>query len=662
MQIGLGIDTGGTYTDAVLYDFAQKRILHAAKALTTKEDLSIGIVNAMDALPRDIVGKTEVVSLSTTLATNACVEDRGGRAKLVYIGVDDFIVKDLGRPYGLPDPLEIFFLDGGGDLYGGVKKEPDWDAFNRNIAGAVQDADAVAVVELYGNRNPLFEKKAKEIITGRTGKNVICGYELFDDMNSLKRGASALLNARLIPIIKGFLDAVRTALKKRNIGAPVVIVRSDGTVMSETFTTVRPVETLLCGPAASVLGGMELTGQKDCIVVDMGGTTTDIAIVKKGMPVLSEDGVSVGKWHTCVKAVDVKTFGLGGDSAIRYDNFGRLQIGPVRVMPLCVAASRWPSVKAELKRLAAARTASTLFLHELYYLQRPVDDPAKYTKEEMALCEALKDGPLTLADAAGVYGTDKYNFKIARLEREGIVNRCGLTPTDIMHIRGDFAQFDAEASLYGAEFVGASTKRTVKELCGEVYGRIKKGLYIHVVQMLLEDLHPAYRKNGIGKDLKTLISESWEKAASGASKDDFSQYRFSTKAKLIGIGAPTHIFIEDVAKALDTESVVPEYAGVANALGAVVGNVIVTREVMIKPDYALEGIQGYIVLGKERSYHKDKDEAVAKAVESARQEAGDEAKRRGAAGDILVTSEVQESEAEGVWLGVKAVATAIGRQ
>ncbi len=653
MKLGLGIDTGGTYTDAVIFDFVHKQVLHTTKTLTTKEDLSLGIIAAIDALPAKLLPDIDMVSLSTTLATNACVEDKGGHAKLVFIGISEHIVNKYGHEYGLPPADDILFVDAEGDLSGSVKREPDWQRLESCIKDWVRDADGIAVVDLYGNRNPILENKVKDLLAKSADKPVICGHELFDDMNSLKRSSSTLLNAQLIPIIQEFLDAVRSSLKQRSIKAPVIIVRSDGSVMSEAFTTFRPVETLLCGPAASVLGGMELTGESDCIVVDMGGTTTDISLVKNGAPVLSQNGASVGKWKTFVRAVNVNTFGLGGDSAIRLDRFGRLNIGPSRVMPLAVAAERWPRIKNDLERQVTDNLGSTLPLHEFFYLQHSVTNAARYSKQEIALCQALENGPLSLQAAAQVCGTDKYSLNLQRLEKEGIVNRCGLTPTDIMHIKGDFTRFNTQASILGAKYVAAALKVETDSLCREVYERIEKTVYTQVVQMLLEDRYPVYRQNGMAQDLTTLIENSWKNS------NGFFEFGFCTKAKLIGIGAPTHIFIDSVAKALGTSAVSPKYANVANALGAIVGHVTVVKEVNIKPNYTVEGIAGYAVLGENRAFFKSREEAVSNALQKAQLAARQEATRRGAVGDINVTTDVKESVSEGVCLGISVTATAI---
>ena len=120
----------------------------------------------------------------------------------------------------------------------------------------------------------VYEKKAKQAFSRRYDFPLICGHELFSELNSVQRGASTLLNAKLLPVIREFLAAVKASLKARGVDAPLVIVRSDSSLMSEEFSMLRPVETILCGPAASVLGGLKLTGEKDSVIIDMGGTTT----------------------------------------------------------------------------------------------------------------------------------------------------------------------------------------------------------------------------------------------------------------------------------------------------------------------------------------------------------------------------------------------------
>jgi N-methylhydantoinase A/oxoprolinase/acetone carboxylase beta subunit len=667
MKIGIGIDTGGTYTDAVMYDFSRKKILSTVKALTTKDDLSIGIGNALDGLPTDLLRNAEVIALSTTLATNACVENKGGRAKLLFIGVAKWVVEWVGREYGLPNADEIFFLEAKSNSQGEIIQEPDWTSFLTASEGWIKDARAVGVVELDAmDNNAALESKAKRLIAEKYDIPVICGHELFSDLNSVKRGSSILLNARLVPLITDFLHATKSALKKRGITAPVVIVRSDGSVMSEGFAVHRPVETLLCGPAASAMGGLALANEKDCLIVDMGGTTTDIAIIKGGVPSKAGDGISVGKWRTFVKGLFVDTFGLGGDSAVRFDDNGKLLIQPTRLIPLSAAADKWPVVIEKLKRLVHTRKKHPLPLHEFFCLIKDISDNSSYNAKEVAFCNALKSGPLILTDAAEAFGTDIYNLDVHRLEEEGVVIRCGLTPTDIMHITGDFVMFNTEAALLGAEFVASCIGVPLDALSDLVYDSMKKTLYRNIIRVLLKDTYPHFRKGDPDKRLETLVADSWETAKSGT-QQGFLRFDFHTRAVLVGIGAPIHIFLPDVARALGTKCVIPEHAGVANALGAILGNITATSEVAIKPQYSIEGIKGYIVFGKAHNSHvSDRNQAIEIGLREAEEAAKDEALRRGASGDIACTSQVITNAAETsnkseVLLGIKVIATAVGR-
>jgi len=611
MRLGIGIDTGGTYTDAVMYDFDAKEIVSSVKAQTTKEDLSVGIGNALDGLPSDLLKKAEIISLSTTLATNACVENKGGRAKLLFIGVDKKTADLVGADYGLPNVEEIFFLRGKTNFEGEIVEEPDWDSLLSKGKDWIKDASAAGIVDIDAMDNSaVLEKRGRDLIAKEYGVPVVCGHELFSDLNSIKRGASILLNARLIPLITDFVNATKSALKRRAITAPVVVVRSDGSLMSEKFAAQRPVETLLCGPAASVIGGLALTNEKDSLIIDMGGTTTDIAVIKDGIAIKARDGVHVGKWSTLVRGLFVDTFGLGGDSAVRFDGNGSMAIEPNRLMPLSVAADRWPLTTEKLRRLVQTKKKHPLLLHEFFCLIKDISANSNYSEREIAFCKALQAGPLILSDAAEAVGTDAYNIEMHRLEEEGIVMRCGLTPTDIMHIKGDFDRFDMEAAKLGAEFVASCIDVSPDALSDMVYDTMKKELYTNIVRVLLEDQYPSFRKSGLGERLESLISESWEMAKDGG-KHDFLSLGFRTPAVFVGLGAPIHIFLPDVARALGTRCVIPENAGVANALGAILGNISATCEIVIKPKYSIEGIEGYIVFGKSRnSYAKDKNEAV----------------------------------------------------
>ncbi len=596
MKYGLGIDTGGTYTDAVVYDLENLVLVATAKSVTVKENLETGINAVLELLPGDLLEKVELVSLSTTLATNACVEGRGSRARLIMIGCDSDIVGRYGREYGLPDASEIIFLQGGHNQQGEAVSEPDWRYLESRLAECDSSTDAYAVVELWGIKNPEFEKRIKEFVTVNTGKLTICGHELTGEVNSLKRAASALLNAQLIPLVNEFISAVKASIASKGIRAPLVIVRGDGSLMSEEYARQKPVETMISGPAASVAGGVWLTGEKDCIIIDMGGTTSDLAVVEDGRPELTPEGAIVGKWKTGIKSIAINTLGLGGDSLIRHTAEGKLDLGPVRAAPLSWLVSRWPEVLREIQAIHEANKKHTISLCEFFYLIKDVSEDPFYTEKERKMVRALKNGPRSIVDLAEETGASIYENETSRIERLGIIMRCGLTPTDIMHLSGDFCGWSREAACFGAEIMAHQLDISLEELKRNVYESVKEKLYLSIVKLLLEKDNSQFVRDGLSKQLKDLLVAGFHKSRStnGRVKKDFMHFSFSTRAKLIGIGAPIHIFLPDVARCLNADYVIPENAGVANAVGAITGNVSVEETVLIRPRMvAVIGITGY---------------------------------------------------------------------
>jgi len=662
MKIGIGIDTGGTYTDAVVYNFETHTILGTAKALTTKNDLSIGILNAIDGLPSDLTKQAELISLSTTLATNACVEDKGGRAKLIFFGGSKKAIDENGEKYGLPLSDDMYIQESYTTFSGEVQRDLDWELFCSQIKNDFDHLDGVGIIEVNATRNgAASEKKAKAIFQEEYSIPVVCGHELFSELNCLQRGASTLLNAGLFPVISEFLCAVKKALAIRGINASIVIVRSDGSLMSEAFAALRPVETLLCGPAASSIGGMHLSGNLNSIIVDMGGTTTDIALVKEGVPVGVAGGISIGKWKTFVDGLYVKTIGLGGDSAIHYAREG-LHLEDYRVIPLCVAAEKYPGIIDNLENLQPRK--HTRFLYEHYILVKDISDNPRYTDFEKAFCHELKERPLHISEAAEMVGKDIYTLDVKRLVKDGIVQLCGLTPTDIMHIKGDFDRYCSKASLLGAEFVAFNLNVSVQELCDLVYDEVKRKLHLYIVSAMLENRYPDYMKNGINSDVEQFIHDTYEAAMTG-NHDPLLSAMFSTEYILVGIGAPIHVFLDDVAKILGTHGVIPKHYEVANALGAIMGSISASYSIEIRPNHSADAIIGYTVFGNDGGVlFEDMNEAVAYAVLQAKENAESEAVRRGALGTLTITTETNDQNAQArdgiVYLGTTVTANAVG--
>lgn len=629
MKYGLGIDTGGTYTDAVIFDFDRNTILSTAKSLTVKENLEEGIHKVLDELPQELLQQVRVVSLSTTLATNACVEGKGARATLVFIGCDPDTVKANGPKYGLNSHNGMIFLDGGHNQQGDVIREPDWDELKLRVEEFRDHTDSFVVIQMWGMRNPEFEKKAKQLIQEWTGLPVLCAYELTGQLNFLKRAATALLNAQLIPIIKEFTDAMRQTLTDRGIHAPIAMVRGDGSLMSEEFARERPIETLVSGPASSVAGGIRLSGSRNCIIADMGGTTTDLAIVQDGRVSLAEEGISVGNWKVGAKSIRMRTIGLGGDSRIILQEDGTLKIGPRRVAPVSWLASRWPDTLQEMKRITAIYAKHSVWLLEFFYLVRDPGDGPGYSEQERHMIQALRKGPLSIPQLSDALEISVYELKTHNLEKQGIIMRSGLTPTDIMHLTGEYQAWSKEAASLCAGTMAAWNDCTVEELAYRVQDGICRKLYYHITEMLLQE-EEGNMAGGYGREAQELIMMGYRRE-----KDThkFIRSQFSTGYDLVGIGAPIHVFLPQVADNLSASCIIPPDAGVANAIGTVTGDVVVEEVISLRPRLEVFGISGYIChSSRERMEFKEYPEALEWAKTECSRIAMEIAEARGARG------------------------------
>ncbi|MDD4774275.1 MAG: hydantoinase/oxoprolinase family protein [Eubacteriales bacterium] len=638
MNYGLGIDTGGTYTDAVIYDYETETIIESAKTLTTHDDLTRCVTEVIRRFTRASLARVRLVALSTTLATNACIEGRGADARLVITGGDKKIISARHSEFGLPPAEEIIFIGGRISLDGAITEEPDWDEVRAVLAEAALTDRSFAVAGMLASRNPALEYRIGEILTG-LGCEVVCSCDLaINELNYLRRASSALLNARLTPLISAFIASVKTSLNELDIKAPVYIVRSDGSLMSAGFAERRPIETLLSGPTASVAGAARLTGEGDAIVADIGGTTCDLALIRGGIPVINENGVSLGNWQTTVCATYIETFGLGGDSRISVQRDGKLTLGPERVEPLCILARDFPSVTEELRRMKTSRYQGQPRRYEFFRLVRSAENIPNLSPYEKDICRLLSGGPMAADMLAEAAGTDVYTFRTETLEKRGIIIRSGFTPTDAMHMAGIYTAYNTDASRLGAAYFTRLLSVSEGELCDLIFDRIRLTLYSGIIRLLTRYIRDAGLAES--EELAALAEEAWYEK-----RDTIFSNRFCTSAALIGVGAPTHVFIGEVADRLGTRSRVPDNAAVANAVGAAVSGVSVRREVEIRPSYTTGGLEGYYILSLADnpfydSYEAALDRAKTEAVSSARAEAA----RRGLIGETEANIDIRRND------------------
>lgn len=576
MSLSLGIDTGGTFTDAVLFD-PDRGVVAAAKRLTTKHDLALGIGAAIDAVLDQHPAEIGFVGLSTTLATNAVVEGQGNPACLILIGYPEAALDRAGlRAATGGDPVVAV---AGGHRPTGEEQAPlDIEAARAAILRHAPSVTAFAVAGYFAVRNPAHEQAVRDLVRDLIGKPVTCGHELTSGLDAPRRALTALLNARLIPLTDALIRAVRGRLDARGIAAPLMVVKGDGSLIADRFALARPVETVLSGPAASVVGARWLTGREDCFVSDIGGTTTDIAVLKDGRPLLNREGAQVGGWRTMVEAVEIRTFGLGGDSEVRIEPGLGLAVGPRRSVPLSLLAHQHPEMLAALRRQAERAEGTSLdgrFALRLRALDTEADT---LSPQERRIWDALADGPQPLEAVLTSHLLDR---PLERLVARGLVILSGFTPTDAAHVLGLHGGWSREAALLGAQLwtrrpaePGWTPPADAEAFARSVLERLTADSALALVEAALA-------RDGVADPAREARSLLPRRAVAGDAPASLLRPALTLGLPLVGIGASAATYYPEIARRLGTESVVPQHAGVTNAIGAVASGVLQRATVTI---------------------------------------------------------------------------------
>ncbi|MBA8877346.1 hydantoinase/oxoprolinase N-terminal domain-containing protein [Phyllobacterium myrsinacearum] len=657
--IFLGIDTGGTYTDAVLWSEA-RGVIAKAKALTTRHDLSVGISGAVERIVAEASvdpGHIRLVSMSTTLATNALVEGQGGRIALVMVGFSqaDLEKADLGIALG-SDP--VVFLPGGHDVYG--RPQPfDTSALQDALPRLKDEVTGFAVCAYFAVRNPEHEIAVRDLVRSTTGLPVTCSHELSAKLNGPRRALTTVLNARLIAMIDRLVAATEGFLDRRGIHAPLMVVRGDGALVSAAFARHRPIETILSGPAASLVGARHMTGLDNAIVSDIGGTTTDVAVLDNGRPRLDPNGATVGGFRTMVEAVAMRTFGLGGDSEVSLDDNAmapRIKLGPRRLVPLSLLAANHGAIVID-HLVRQVKTANPGRLDGRFALLTGVPEQmaSGLSKGEAELYVRITREPQPLDR---LLSSVSQTATINRLVARGLVHLSGFTPSDACHVLNLQNNWNGEAARHGAILYARRKDGAGRPLCDtpeEISRRTYDALIRRSSEVVLETVFAEDGLEGPEVVANPLIQRALSK------QGGIAGIKLDIDRPLIGLGASAPVYYPAVGTMLGTRSIVPVDTDVANALGAVVGQVRVSVEAHISQP--AEGIFR-VASGEVMKDFQEEDLAVAFAEETLQRqvrslalEAGTDEAQVTIARDVSVaTVEDQRKFIEAV-----LIATATGR-
>ena len=639
----LGIDTGGTYTDGVLMEYETRRVLATHKSLTTKRDFSIGIEKVIEGIHIEDPSAIKMVSISTTLATNAIAEGKGKRVALFLIGYDPELLANFRMEQRFATP-QFYYFQGGHDLYGREKAELDLPGILALVNRIKNDVDAIAVSSYFSPLNPEHENRAYNAIGRICDLPVVLGHQLSTKLGSVERATTAALNASLLAVLQDFVIAVRRAMERRRIIAPLMVVRGDGTLMSDEFAARTPVETIHSGPAASAIGGRFLSGLDEALVVDVGGTTTDLALILNGQVTVSVEGAMVGEYKTCVQAANLLSIALGGDSHISYLHDGQIAVGPERVQPLSHLAADYPDVDKRLKALARRQWAQATpdWLEYWYLLREPPASLLQSPRVEL-LVDLLRDGPQPVPDIVKRLKVLHIGQVDAQeLLRQEIIGRAGLTPTDLMHIEGTYARWDAGAAAAAMDVFAHNRWCEPGEVRQQVWHRITE-MALHAIVTFLSGKRLAAPGDPDTNNQHEM--GPWFFSNSLYHSHPHLDCSFQLRHPIIGIGAPAALFLKPVAEALHTELILPNHYEVANAVGAIAGTVMVTEEILVYPrlDHAGMEVLGYYTqAGDTRSEFEDLGPALNHARTLSRERALGGALRSGADNPQLVVEELSD--------------------
>ncbi len=535
MKYHIGIDTGGTSTDAVLVDPAGDLVIATAKTPTTRYRLSDGIstvlsklLSSSDASAADI----GALAISTTLATNSVIENKGARVALLVIGY----VKHFKLPI-----TAIIYLKGGHSITGKEETPLELEYLVETLGKLKSSVDAYAVCSAMSMKNPTHELVAKKAISMIDPKPVFCSHLSSSEAGMKERAATAALHARLMPVMNDFIAGVTASMEQFNLSCPLTIVTGNGATITAEQAVKQSGQTVASGPACTAIFGAK-SEKRQALVVDVGGTTTDIALVADGNPVLSSHGCTIGSWETHVESVDMYTCGTGGDSLVSVGANSTLSIGPERVIPLCISGNKAGSVDW----IGPDEMGSAIFLSPAVDKIEPQKDPI--------LAFLSQNAPVTryLLKRSPALKTISITRHLEQLRREQKIEETGFTPTDALCVLGltDFGERNIAEK--GARRLAENMGLSLEAFCQKVKQETEEKIVSAILSYVFTRTW--------GKSLSPFLSSYTSHA--------ILDTRFSLKIPLIGIGAAARFFLPAVAEKLSTSVTFPQFYEVGSAVGA----------------------------------------------------------------------------------------------
>ena len=336
MHMIIGLDVGGTHTDVVL--LGERGLVREIKVPTDSENLFQTVLTGIEKITEGVSDRNiRRVVLSTTLTTNAIIQDKTSPVGMIVTagpGID---------PNHFRTPGEYFCAKGAMDNRGRELTPIDREEIETIAQALIEKGITIAgVVGKFSVRNPAHETAIADIL-GKRFEKVFLGHQVSGNLNFPRRIATTYINAAVYPVHQTFFNAVRRTLEEKGISLPIRILKADGGNMKFEASIDYPGQTILSGPAASVMGAMAFAEpDQETLVLDIGGTTTDMAVLVNGAPLLDPYGIEVMGYKTLIRSLETYSIGIGGDSWVRVQD-GKLRVGPKRMGPAMAFGGNAPT-------------------------------------------------------------------------------------------------------------------------------------------------------------------------------------------------------------------------------------------------------------------------------------------------------------------------------
>jgi N-methylhydantoinase A/oxoprolinase/acetone carboxylase beta subunit len=433
------------------------------------------------------------------------------------------------------------------------------------------------VAGLFATRNPAHELEVARIINERTGAPVTCSHQLSAKLNGPKRAVTAVLNARLIGMIDRLIGRAQETLVDLGIHAQMMVVRGDGALMSAEQARERPIETILSGPAASIVGARWMTGAENALVSDIGGTTTDVALLRDGKPAIDPAGARVGEFRTMVEAVAMRTSGLGGDSQVHLNSqglSGGLTLGPRRVLPASLIATEAPDIVHDALD-AQLRQPTTGDYDGQFVRAVPGVPSAGLSEREATLLERIGR---QVHPMGKILRTRLEQGALKKLVDRGLVQVSGITPSDASHVLGRVDAWDRDAAekaltLFARRRVGSGDQlaATPEELAQMIIDQLTEQTSLTLLESAFAEEDHDFGVPGADLARHVLMQRAL------ANHRGLLALDAGLNVDVVGLGASAPSYYPAVGERLHCRMILPQHAGVANAIGAVVGRVSMRR-------------------------------------------------------------------------------------